>query len=91
MNEFLKMDIFFVIASAGVIVLGVLLALVLFRVLRILRHVEHISEMVDDESKLVRADIADLRASVKHEGFKVQSLFKFIRRRIGSLFRMRGK
>lgn len=79
MNDFLKMDVFFVVSTIAVVVVTVLLAFALVRVLRILRTVEEISETVSDEAVLVRADVAELRQSVKQEGFKFVQLAKFAR------------
>lgn len=64
MDEFLKMDIFFVVATVATIVLTVLGALVLLSVLRILKRVEEISAMVSEEGK-------ELRAEFKEKGFMV--------------------
>ena len=79
MNDFLKMDVFFVVSTIAVIVITGLLAYALVRVLRILRNVEHISETVSEEAVLVRADVAEMRQNVKQEGFKIAHLSRFAR------------
>ena len=73
MNEFAKMDLFFFITTLVVIVIGVMLAFVLFRIWKILGHVEEISKEVSEESTLVRHDIAQLRSSI-HNGLNMVSL-----------------
>ncbi|MDB5237909.1 MAG: hypothetical protein JWM46_179 [Candidatus Kaiserbacteria bacterium] len=80
MNDFLKMDVFFLVSTLAVIVIAGLLAFALVRVLRILRRVEEISETVSDEAVLVRADVAEMRANVKQEGFKMLHLARFARK-----------
>ncbi len=77
MDEFLKMDIFFFVATAAVVIVAAFVALALYRIVRILRNVEKISAIVEEEGELMRADIADLRSSVKREGFKLRSLGRF--------------
>ncbi len=91
MNEFVKMDVFFVVATLAVIVVAVLLALILYRVVKILRHVEHVTQIVSEEGDLIRADVADLRGAIKREGFKFSTLAGFARRRAESFMRPRGK
>ncbi len=82
MNDFAKMDVFFVITTIAVLVVCGLVALALFRILRILRNVERVSDIVSEESVRLRADIADLRTTVKVEGFKWKSIAKFIRTQV---------
>jgi hypothetical protein len=78
MDSFLKMDIFFVVTTIAVAVLGVLVAYVLVRVYRILGHLEHISEQAALESDRIREDIADLRADLHDGEHKIGSLLSFI-------------
>ncbi len=78
MNDFLKMDIFFVVTTLVVLALGIFVTLILFRVWRILGHVEDISREFSEESTLFRNDVALMRARIKSEGFKfahIASLF----------------
>lgn len=80
MDEFLKMDVFFLVTTLVVIVLGFLSALILFRLWKILGHVEHISEHVAEESDLIREDITHLRNDIKSGASKVLSSFNFFKR-----------
>ncbi|MDO8575818.1 MAG: hypothetical protein Q7R90_00715 [bacterium] len=78
MNDFLKMDIFFIVTTLVVVMLGTVVTLILFRVWRILGHVEDISRDISEESALLRNDVAQMRARIKTEGFKfahIMSLF----------------
>lgn len=79
MDEFLKMDIFFVVTTVCVVVMTVLLAFVLIRVLRILKNIESISLMVEEEGEKFREDIAQVRAKVKEEGLRVSHMFDFLK------------
>jgi hypothetical protein len=78
MDEFLKMDIFFVVTTVSVAIITALLAVVLIRVLRILKNVEEISLMVEEEGVKLREDIAHVRAKVREEGLRVKHLFDFL-------------
>ena len=78
MNDFLKMDIFFIVTTLVVLMLGIVVTLILFRISRILRHIEDISRDISEESALLRNDVAQMRARIKTEGFKfahIMSLF----------------
>ncbi len=79
MSDFAKMDIFFVVATLAVVAFITMLAFVLFRVWRILGHVEDISREISQESTLVRADIAGLRSQVKENGFHMRFVGAFFR------------
>ena len=78
MNEFLKMDIFFMVTTVAVIVITILLMLLLIRVLRILKNIEDISLLVEEEGQHLREDIAQVRDSVKREGLNLMHVFDFL-------------
>lgn len=78
MDEFLKMDIFFMVTTVFVAVMTVLLAIVLIRVLRILKNIEDISLMVEEEGQKLREDIAGVRAKVKEEGLRAKHMLDFL-------------
>ncbi|MFA7309801.1 MAG: hypothetical protein WC050_02745 [Candidatus Paceibacterota bacterium] len=77
MNDFLKMDVFFVVSTLVVVVVGIFLTIVLIRVFRILGYVEELSKTVSDEAKDVRADVVELRAHIRREGFKLRHVGRF--------------
>ena len=74
MNEFLKMDIFFVVTTIAVIAVTVLGVFVLWKIVRIVKNVEHISEQVSLEADAVRGDLADMRGEVKRGKGRIVSL-----------------
>lgn len=78
MNEFLKMDLFFFITTLAVILLAVFGALVLWRLSRVLKHIEHISEQVALESDAVREDLAEVRADIRRGKGRLKSLLGFL-------------
>lgn len=64
MNEILHANIFFVIASVGVVLFTVLVSLVLYQVLKITKSVRRIIERVEAGSETVAADVAQFREAV---------------------------
>ena len=80
MDEFLKMDIFFVVATAAVVVLAFFTAFVLWRLDRVLKNIEHISEQVALESDTIREDLAGMRDDVRRGKGRLKSLFGFLKK-----------
>lgn len=67
MDEFLQMHIFFLVTTIAVIVGIAFAALIWWRIDRILKNVDHISEQAAIESDLIRQDISELRSDLKHK------------------------
>lgn len=80
MDEFLKMDIFFFVATIAVVVLVIFTAFVLWRLERVLKNVEHISEQFSLESDEVRHDLAEMRSDVRRGKSRLKSLFGFLKK-----------
>ncbi|MDP1689716.1 MAG: hypothetical protein Q8L52_00725 [bacterium] len=78
MDEFLKMDIFFFVTTIAVIVLAFFAAFVLWRLERVLKNIEHISEQVALESNTIRQDLAELRSNIRQGKGRLKSLFGFL-------------
>lgn len=78
MDEFLKMDIFFLVTTVAVVVLTILLVVICVRVLRILKNIERISLMVEEEGQNLRTDIAEVRARVRNEALKIAHVLEFL-------------
>ena len=85
MDPFLKMDIFFFVTTLVVIALGVILLLIGLRLWRILGHVERIMEIAEEETELIKEDIADLRSDIRRRGFSIFSLGRFVRTIVSGL------
>lgn len=71
------MDIFFAVSTAVVVFVGLLIGLVLYRIYRILTHVDDISRHVAEESAYIREDIAQLREDFKSGKSKFMSTLSF--------------
>jgi len=79
MQDFLKMDIFFVVTTILVLSVGIVMFLIALRLWRILGHIERIAEIAERETELIKDDIAVLRADIRREGFKLSSLFRLFK------------
>ena len=77
MDEFLKMDVFFVVATIGIVVVAGLVAAVLVYALRLVRTLERIAEDVEEEAKALRADLQEARSAAKREGKEFKKLADF--------------
>lgn len=74
MDNFLKMDIFFVVATLGVVILTVLSVLVLLRVLSIMKKVDEVTALVRDGGEQLKEDIDVVRAHVHEGGLRIGHL-----------------
>jgi len=74
------MDIFFVVTTVAVVVVALFAAVVLWRVERILRHIEHISHQVSLESDTIRGDLAEIRSEVRRGKGRLAALFDFLKK-----------
>ena len=72
------MDIFFLVTTVAIVVLAFFVAFVLWRLERVLKNVEHISEQVSLESDAVRHDLAEMRSDVRHGKSRLKALLGFL-------------
>lgn len=82
MDSLIKSDIFFIITTFVVLVVGSLIALVLVYLLRILSDVKKLSQKVREEGERVVEDIEGLRENIKRNTIKLSDILslKFIRK-----------
>jgi len=76
MDEFLKMDVFFAVATAAVILITALSCGVLVFLMRFLHTLNRIAVDVEEETEAIRADLSDLRKGMS-KGFRLVPLFSF--------------
>ena len=76
MTDFLKMDIFFVVATVATVLIAACIVVALVYVVRLMRTLNRISEEVEEEAKAIREDIRDARSQVR--GFGWSSLFGLV-------------
>ncbi|CAN5738557.1 hypothetical protein BH11PAT2_BH11PAT2_00280 [soil metagenome] len=76
MNEFLKMDVFFVVTTIAVVIVGVLVCVVLFYLAQFLKTANRIATEVEEETGAIRADLDEMRSGIKR-GLRFVPLFSF--------------
>lgn len=77
MNDFFKMDIFFVVTTCVVILWGLFGIVAFYYVIRILIYIKRLARHVAEEADEIRDDIAEIRAEVREEGARLKHVFQF--------------
>ncbi len=76
MSDIVQADIFFFIASVGIIILTTIVCLILYQVLRVVKSIRRLVERVEEGSEIIAEDVAQLRTFVM-EGSLVSQLISF--------------
>ncbi len=77
MNEILHANIFFFIASIGVVVFTLFICVILYHIIKLLRSIRNIVERVDAGSEVIAEDVSQLRAYVTQGSF-VSHIMSFV-------------
>ena len=77
MDDFLKMDVFFLVTTTVVILLAIFILVALYYLIRILKSVDHVAHNISEESDNVRDDVTILRAKIREEGMRFQHFLEF--------------
>jgi len=77
MSDFAQMDIFFFIASTGLIIVTILVAGALIYLIALLRDLKRIVARARTEAENLSEDIESLRQNVKEKGFQFAAGIKF--------------
>jgi len=67
MDDFLKMDVFFLIATLAVVVLTMLTAVFLFYAIRVARMLDRLGTTIQTEVGAIKEDIDDVRLVARRE------------------------
>lgn len=76
MTEVLQANIFFFIASAGVVLFTILVCIALYHVVKILRAIRRLVERIEKGSETISEDVSQLRAYVV-EGSLISQVIGF--------------
>ncbi len=87
MNDFLKMDVFFVVATIALVLVTALVCIALWYAIRVLRSLERISLHVEAEAVELRADLDEARLAAKTEARKFLGIVRAFH---GSVKRLLG-
>lgn len=77
MDDFFKMDVFFIVTTAVVFIAGIILMVALYYLVRVLRSADRLMRNVAEESDNIREDISLLRAKIRDEGMKWKHFVDF--------------
>jgi hypothetical protein len=77
MQEFLKMDVFFVVTTFAVVLVSVGLVVVLIYVIRILKDMKILSTKAKDEGERILEDVSAFREETEKKGASLSKLFSF--------------
>ena len=87
MESLLRSDIFFFITSVAVVVVTIFLVVALWYVIRILRNVKDVSDLIKKESVFVINDIAGVRTSIRK---LVEAIIDAVKKRL-TISQQKGK
>lgn len=82
MSEVLQANIFFIIASVGVIVFTILVSICLYYVIKILRSVQQIVERIEVGADSVMKDVSHLREYLAEKSFISRIIGLFVSQRM---------
>ncbi len=77
MDNFLKMDVFFVVTTVVAVIGGILVIIAMYYVVKILRNLDEVMKNVQEESSEIRMDINLLRKKARDEGMKIKHIADF--------------
>lgn len=77
MDSLLKSDLFFFVTTTVVIILGILIAVALVYLVRILSDVKKLSKKVRQEGESIVDDIEGLRENIKKNTIKLSDILSF--------------
>jgi hypothetical protein len=81
MDAFLRMDVFFFVATVSVFVMTIAASLIAYKIWKILGHLEKAASMLEIEADIVKKDIARLRERLGMAATIVFGLFTRTRKK----------
>ena len=79
MSTLIHADVFFFVTTFAVIAVAIALTVALIYLAKALSDIKEITGQLKEETRLFRSDIADLRAGVRKEGFRLEAIFGFLK------------
>lgn len=79
MNDFTQMHVFFFITSVAAVVFGILLAVIMVFIVKILQDIKYISNKAKKEADLISEDLSDLRDKVHANGARLKYFLSFFK------------
>jgi hypothetical protein len=91
MDTLIHADIFFFVTTIAVVVVGIALTVLIVYLVKVLRSVRKITDMVGDETVLLRHDISDLRSEIRARGARAVGAMDWFERFFGEAKKSRSK
>lgn len=77
MESLARSDVFFIVTTFVVVVIGAILIVGLLYVIMILRSIKRLSKTAERVTEVVGADVAELRQNIKAKGLSLTAFAKF--------------
>jgi len=91
MNTLIHADIFFFVTTIAVVIITIALTVLIVYLVKVFRNVRKITEMVSEETVLLRRDIGDLRSEIRMRGTQAIGVFDWIERFFGGKKKSRSR
>ena len=91
MDTLIHADIFFFVTTIAVVVITIALTVLIVYLVKVFRNVREITNMVSEETILLRRDIGDLRSEIRARGARAAGAFDWFERFFGGTKKSRSR
>lgn len=91
MDTLIHADVFFFVTTIAVVVITIALTVFIIYLVKVLNNVRKIAEAVNEETVLLRRDIADIRSEVRKRGERAAGAMDWFERLLGITKKSRSK
>ncbi len=91
MDTLIHADIFFFVTTIAVVVVTIALTVLIVYLVKVFRNVRRITDVVREETILLRRDIGDLRNEIRARGTRATGAFDWIERFFGGNKKSRSR
>ncbi|MBY0110557.1 hypothetical protein K2Y00_00920 [Patescibacteria group bacterium] len=78
MDDFLKMDVFFIVTTLAVVLVTGLIAYAVYRFIKVLEVLERIAQSAEVEAHKLQEDLEHFRTKIRKKGITLRSVVKFL-------------
>ncbi len=91
MDTLIHADIFFFVTTIAVVVITIALTVLIIYLVKVFRNVRKITDMVSEETVLLRHDMSDLRSEIRARGARATGAFDWFERFFGTEKKSRSR
>jgi uncharacterized protein YoxC len=91
MDTLIHADVFFFVTTIAVVVITIALTVLIVYLVKVFRNIRKITDMVSEETILLRRDIGDLRNEIRERGARAVGMFDWVDRFFGGNKKSRSK